>query len=86
MPKGYGAEINLERVKTKKIFKFFKNLGIKDKEMLKTLNCGIGFCLIANLNNLKKIKKIFPKKYKPYVIGKVLKGKNKVILNGKINW
>ncbi len=86
IPKGYGAEINLERVKTGKIFKFFKNLGIKDKEMLKTLNCGIGFCLIANLNNLKKIKKIFPKKYKPYVIGKVLKGKNKVILNGKINW
>ena len=86
IPKGYGAEINLESVKTSKIFKFFKNLGIKDKEMIKTLNCGIGFCLIANLNNLKKIKKSFPKKYKPYIIGKVLKGKNKVVLNGKINW
>ena len=36
--------------------------------------------------NLKKINKFFSKKYKPYVIGKISKGKNKVKLNGSINW
>ena len=32
----------------------------------------------------KKVK--ISKKYKPYVIGKILNGKNKVKLNGSINW
>ena len=29
---------------------------------------------------------IFPKNFKPYVIGKIAKSSNKVRLNGKINW
>ena len=41
--------------------------------MLKTFNCGVGFCLIINPKNLKKVKSFFPKKYKPYVIGKIIK-------------
>ena len=54
--------------------------------MLKTFNCGVGFCLIINPKNFIKIKKIFTKKYKPYVIGKIISGKKKVILNEKIDW
>ena len=54
--------------------------------MLKTFNCGVGFCLIVENKNLKKISKFFSKEYKPYVIGKIENGKNKVKLNGCINW
>ena len=54
--------------------------------MLKTFNCGVGFCLIIEKKNLDIVKKFFTKKYKPYVIGKVSKGNNKVKLNGNINW
>ena len=54
--------------------------------MLKTFNCGVGFCLIINPRNLDKVIKVFPKEFKPYVIGKVAFGQNKVKLNGKINW
>ena len=54
--------------------------------MLKTFNCGVGFCLIINPKNFKKIKKFFTKEYKPYVIGKITTGKNKIKLNEKINW
>ncbi len=54
--------------------------------MLKTFNCGVGFCLIVESKNLKKISKFFSKEYKPYVIGKIFNGKNKVKLNGSINW
>ena len=54
--------------------------------MLKTFNCGIGFCLIVKKNKIKKIQKIFPKKFKPYIIGKIKNGKNKVVLNEKISW
>jgi len=86
IPDKFSANINLSQIKTSKIFKWFKNNGISDKEMLKTFNCGVGFCIIINSKNLKKINKYFSKKYRPYVIGKITKDKNKVKLNGSINW
>ena len=86
IPKNLVAEINLNEVKTSKIFKWLKKNGISDIEMLKTFNCGVGFCLIISPKNLKKIKRYFTKEFKPYVIGKISNGKNKVKLNGSIDW
>ena len=86
IPDGMVANIDLNKVKTKKIFKWLKQNNIDDKEMLKTFNCGIGFCLIVKPKNLKKIINFFTKEFKPYVIGKIISGKNKVKLNGKIDW
>ena len=86
IPNGLSADINLDKIKTKKIFKWLKQNNINDKEMLKTFNCGVGFCLIIKPQNLKKINKFFNKEFKPYVIGKITSGKNKVKLNGKIDW
>ena len=80
------ATINLNEIKTLKIFKWLKQNNISDIEMLKTFNCGVGFCLVVNLKNIKKINKYFPKEFKPYIIGRITKGKDKVRLNGKINW
>ena len=86
IPNNLVAEINLSKIKTSKIFKWLKNNNVSDKEMLRTFNCGVGFCLIVNPKKLSKIKKYFTKEYQPYVIGKILKGKSKIKLNGSINW
>ena len=86
IPDGLIANIDLNKIKTKKIFKWLKQNNIEDKEMLKTFNCGVGFCLIANVKNLNKISKFFTKEFKPYIIGKITSGENKVKLNGKIDW
>ncbi len=86
IPNKLCAEIDLTKIKTSKIFKWLKRNNIKDKEMLKTFNCGVGFCIIINPKNLNKIKKYFSKDYKPYVIGKISKRLNKVKLNGRISW
>ena len=86
IPEGLTANINLSSIKTKKIFKWLKKNKITDREMLKTFNCGVGFCIIIKSKNLKKIKKFFTKEYEPYVIGKIISGKNKIKLNEKINW
>ena len=86
IPEHLSAEIDLDKIQIIKIFSWLKKNGISDKEMLKTFNCGVGFCLIVKRENLNKINKFFTKKYKPYIIGKISKGKNKVKLNGAINW
>jgi phosphoribosylaminoimidazole synthetase len=87
IPDNFTAEINLDLIKTSKIFKWLHKKGITDKEMLKTFNCGVGFCLIINPKKLNQIKKYFKNNYKPYVIGKIAKNfKEKVKLNGSINW
>jgi len=86
IPQGLVANIDLNKIKTKKIFKWLSRNNIEDKEMLRTFNCGVGFCLIISPKNLNKVKKFFTKEYQPYVIGKVDSGKNKIKLNGKIDW
>ena len=86
IPDKLSADIDLNKIKTLNIFNWLKKNNIPDNEMLKTFNCGVGFCLIINPKNLKKIDKFFSKQFKPYIIGKIIKGKNKVKLNAKINW
>ncbi len=86
VPNNLVAQINLDEIKTHKIFTWLKKNGISNNEMIKTFNCGVGFCLIVNPKKLKKINKFFSKEFKPYVIGKITKGSKKVKLNGTINW
>ena len=86
LPNNLNAEINLLNINSLKIFHWLKSHGISDEEMLKTFNCGVGFCLIINPKNFKKVIKFFSKNYKPYIIGKICDGKKQVKLNGKINW
>ena len=86
IPKNLSAEINLNKIKTLKIFKWLYKMGVSEKEMLKTFNCGVGFCLIVNPRNLRFINKYFAKSFKPYVIGKIIKNSKKVITSGKISY
>ena len=86
IPDKLSADIDLAKIKTLKIFNWLKKNNISDKEMLKTFNCGVGFCLIISPKNLKKIDRFFSKQFKPYIIGKIINGRNKVRLNAKINW
>ena len=78
--------VDLSKIKTQKIFKWLKKKGIKDSEMLKTFNCGVGFCLVVNKKNLEKIEKVFTKKYKPYQIGFISNNYPKIKTYGKLKW
>ena len=86
VPNKLCLNINLSNIKTKKIFKWLKARNIKDSEMLKTYNCGVGFCLITHKKNIKKIQNIFSREYHPYPIGFISKEKTKVKIFGKIKW
>tara|TARA_A100001011_G_scaffold179472_1_gene188282 strand:- start:7640 stop:8650 length:1011 start_codon:yes stop_codon:yes gene_type:complete len=86
IPNGLAARLSLGKIKILKIFKYLNKMGVKDKDMLQTFNCGVGFCLIVNKKKIKTIEKHFKKEFKPYLIGEIINSKNKIKLNGKINW
>ena len=86
IPEGLTARIDLSKIKPNKIFSWIKAQNVSDDEMLKTFNCGVGFCLIAKSNNILKIQKIFNRKFKPYVIGKIVTGKTKIKFDEKVQW
>ena len=79
------TQISSFKEKTQKIFKWLRK-SISEKEMIKTFNCGVGFCIIINQKKYEKVKKYFSNNFKPFVIGKVVNGKKNIELNGKIRW
>ena len=86
IPEHLSLNLDLAKIKTKNIFKWIKLNNVSDSEMLKTFNCGVGFCLIVKKLNVKKIKKYFSKEYMPYEIGFISKNKNKINIHNKIRW
>ena len=86
LPDKLCLNIDLSKIKIKPIFKWLKRNNIKDSEMLKTFNCGVGFCLVTNKKNISKIKNIFSKNFQPYEIGFISKEKSKVKTFGKLQW
>ena len=86
IPKHLCAKIDLNRIKALKIFTWLHKMGVSEKEMLKTFNCGVGFCLVVNPRNLNSVRKYFGKKFEPYIIGEIVKNLKKVKLSGKISW
>ncbi len=86
IPQGLTLNLDLSKIRTGKIFKWLKSKNLSDREMIRTFNCGVGFCLICPNKNFKKILKIFPKKYSPYEIGYISKDKRKIIIKNSIKW
>ena len=86
IPNNLSINIDLSKIKTKKIFKWLKSKNISDLEMLRTFNCGVGFCIIINKKNSKKIKKYFTKEYMPYEIGYVSENIKKINFYNTIKW
>ena len=86
VPKNLTLNIDLSKIKTMNIFKWLKSKNISNHEMIRTFNCGIGFCIIVKKKNIKKIKRVFSKKFMPYEIGHISKEKKRVIFSNSIKW
>ena len=86
IPDQLTANIDLSKIRVTKIFKWIKSKNISDKEMLKTFNCGVGFCLIVERKKIIQIKKFFERKFKPYEIGFISRSTKKIRLVNRIKW
>ncbi len=86
VPNNLTVNIDLSKIRVQKIFKWLKSKNISDTEMLKTFNCGVGFCLITEKNKISELKRCFGKKFQPYEIGFVSKSSKKLNLLKKMRW
>ena len=86
IPKNLTLNIDLSKIKIKKIFKWIKKRNISDKEMLSTFNCGVGFCIILPKQNISKVKKFFQMNINLMKLGIYLKKKATVNLLEKLRW
>ena len=86
IPNNLCLNIDLSKIKVAPIFSWLKKNNVSDNEMIKTFNCGVGFCLIVDKKNINKIKKNFTKSYEPYAIGYITKEKQRSKIFGKLKW
>ena len=83
LPNNMSVELNKKSWKINPIFHLIQKLGnITNEEMYKVFNMGIGFIIIIDKNDVNKILKILIKySFKSQLIGEVIGGNRKVILN-----
>ena len=86
VPDNLSIEIDLAKIRTKKIFKWLKEKNVSNNEMLRTFNCGVGFCLIVEKKNVKKIQKYFTREYMPYEIGHISSKGKRLTFYNNIKW
>ena len=86
VPLNLSLNIDLSKIKTLKIFKWIKSKNVSDPEMIRTFNCGVGFCLIVSKKNIHRISQYFPKNYKPYEIGSISRDEKRINLINSLKW
>ena len=82
--KNIGFDLN-NMPKTPPLMQLIQDCGVQNKEMYKTFNMGIGFCVIAPKSDVKKIRGVFKKhRLRTYEIGKTTNKKGVFINSEKI--
>ena len=67
------------------LMQLIEDCGVENREMYKTFNMGIGFCIVSPKNNVTKIQNIFKKHgFTSYEIGKIISKKGVFINSRKI--
>ena len=83
LPENLDVEIKKGSWPIVPIFSYMQKIGnIKEQEMYRTFNMGIGLVLIIPKKEKNKIEKVLENypKFKIYEIGKIIRGNKKVIL------
>ena len=84
VPDDFTVNIDLSKLKLK-IFAWIKSNNITDKEMLRTFNCGVGFCLIAKKIIIRKLK-ITSQRFLYLMKLDIFQKKKRINLYNKIKW
>lgn len=87
MPKDVDIKINrTHSLKLHKVFNVIKEKsGWTDADMYKNFNCGVGFTIIVNKESAQEILDIIRKEFDADIIGKVVPGSGKVLVDSKFS-
>jgi phosphoribosylformylglycinamidine cyclo-ligase len=79
LPKGLGAEINLDSWKVPQLFKEIKKRSqLSQNEMFSTFNMGVGLVLCVPKSKVPEVQRCLKRdRIRSWVVGKVIKGKGK---------
>ena len=82
LPENINAEIDLNAWQQPEVFNWIQTVGNVDhEEMLRTFNCGIGYVLVVNNSDSKRvINKLAETGHKAFLIGEITTGKKEVRL------
>jgi len=81
IPAGLEATVSKSKIKILPIFKYLMDLGVEESEMWGTFNMGVGFIIVASLEEKEGIMKTLEELGEaPYEIGVVSKGENGICL------
>lgn len=87
IPDGLCSAIDLSKLRILNIFKYIRSIGnISDEEMLRTFNCGVGFCLVVSPKDRDMVVRHVQRFYDCYEIGRIEGGDEKVVWEGRIDW
>lgn len=87
IPDGLSAVIDLDKIKTLPVFRFIRQCGnISDREMLSTFNCGVGFIMVVQAEAAAQIAAHMNNYCECYEIGRIRTGKQKVVMEHRLNW
>ena len=83
LPENINAEIDLNAWQQPEVFNWIQTVGNVDhEEMLRTFNCGIGYVLVVNNSDSRRvINKLAETGHKAFLIGEITTGKKEVRLN-----
>src|SRR3990167_2935287 len=88
LPKAQDAQIDLAALKVLPIFQTIRDAGeIRDAEMLKMYNMGVGLTLVTSRASAKQIQAHMKKLgHNCYPIGEIIRGTGRVRFEGKVRW
>lgn len=88
LPKGFDAKIDLDMIMIPPVFGAIKAAGsVPDADMLKTYNMGVGLAIIVDAASADAIiEHMKEHDHDAYAIGKIIKGHQKVKLEGELQW
>jgi len=88
LPAGLDAAIDLGAIRILPIFKLIRDMGsVEDPDMLRTFNMGVGMTLVLSPSAVETVQNhLAASRLESYVIGRIVKGRKKVVYSGRLNW
>jgi len=88
LPDGLDGAVDCGSIRVLPVFRLIRDMGrVEDADMLRTFNVGVGMTMVVEPSAVGDVGKHLARHgCESYVIGRIVKGRQKVIFEGKLRW